>query len=76
MSHLLATLFVDPLPMAGMQRLLLLLPLCLSISIVYKTTKCDEVRAIPMDALKNWITIVVGMVAVGVSLLIIYELLA
>jgi hypothetical protein len=30
----------------------------------------------PMAVLKNWITIVIGMYAVGVALLLIYELLA
>ena len=55
---------------------LLLLPLCLCISIVYKTTRCEDIRDIPTAVLKNWITIVIGMYVVGIALLVIYELLA
>ena len=54
--------------------MLLLLPLCLTISVVYKTTKCAHVREIPLAAVVSWLTIVVGMYAVGVVLLLIYEL--
>ncbi len=76
MMDVLATLFVDPMPVAGIQRLLLLLPLCLCISVVYKAVKCERVRDIPVAVLGLWATIVVGMIAVGVGLLIVYELLA
>ncbi len=73
---LLGTIFVHPLQILGWQHMLLLLPLCLSIGIVYKTTKCSNVREIPLASLILWVTIVVGMYAVGAGLLIIYELLA
>lgn len=76
MSDLLATIFLNPLPLPGAQRMLLLLPLCLAIAIVYKTTKCTRVRDIPVASLVLWVTIVAGMYAVGVGLLIMYELLA
>lgn len=76
MTDLLATLMLHPLNLVRWQQALLLLPLCLAISIVYKTTRCENLRDIPMAVLKNWVTIVVGMYVVGIALLLIYELLA
>lgn len=76
MSRWLATIFLDPLPLPGAQRMLLLLPLCLAIAIVYKTTKCAKVRDIPIASLILWVTIVVGMYVVGIGLLVIYEAMA
>ena len=76
MMDLIATLMIHPLNLVRWQQALLLLPLCLSISIVYKTTRCEKLRDIPMAVLKNWVTIVVGMYVVGIALLSIYELLA
>ncbi|HPD32346.1 MAG TPA: hypothetical protein PLL20_20320 [Phycisphaerae bacterium] len=76
MIELLATLMINPLPLVRWQQALLLLPLCLCISIIYKTIKCENLREIPMAVLKNWITIVIGMYVVGIALLLIYELLA
>ncbi len=76
MTDLLATLMLHPLNLVRWQQALLLLPLCLAISIVYKTTRCENLRDIPMAVLKNWVTIVVGMYVVGIALLLIYQLLA
>ena len=70
------TLFVDPISLVGWQRMLLLLPLCLAISVVYKTTKCDHVREVPLASLVLWVTIVIGMYAVGIGLQLVYSLLA
>ena len=57
-------------------RALLMLPLCLSVAIVYKTTRCATVREIPLAALLLWITLVVGMYAVGVGVWLLYALLS
>lgn len=76
MIDLLATLMIHPVSLVRWQYALLLLPLCLAISIIYKTTRCENLRDVPMAVLKNWITIVIGMYAVGIALLLIYELLA
>jgi len=76
MSPLWATIFLHPLELSGWQRMVFLLPLCLAISIVYKTTKCTRVRDVPLASLVLWITIVIGMYAVGAGLLLIYEMLA
>jgi len=68
----LATLFLNPMTLSGFQHALLLLPLCLSVSVVYKTVRCAEVRQIPVAAMALWATIVVGMYAVGVGLYVLF----
>ncbi|HNQ22919.1 MAG TPA: hypothetical protein PKK06_07485 [Phycisphaerae bacterium] len=73
---MLATMFKDALYLASPQRLLLILPLCLAVAVVYKTTRCADVKQVPMAALILWVTIVIGMYAVGVGLWLMYLLLA
>ena len=72
----LATLFVDPIALLGWQRALMLLPICLSISVVYKAIKCPEVNEIPLASLGLWVTIVVGMWAVAFVLWLLYGIFA
>ena len=60
--------FVTGIGLSGPQRLLLMLPLCLSIALVYKTIRCERLRNIPMATLGLWATIVLGMYAVGFGL--------
>lgn len=60
----------------GAGRLAMMLPLCLSIAVVYKTTRCEELRQVPLAALALWGTIVVAMYAVGVGLWIVFSILA
>ena len=77
MISMLAGLFTTAIELASrQQRLLLILPLCLSIAIVYKTTRCDKLREVPVAALVLWGTIVVGMYAVGVGLWLLYSIMA
>lgn len=71
---LLATVFVDPMTVNGFGRTLLLLPLCLSISIVYKTLRASSLTRVPLDGFILWITIVLGMYAVGVAMWLLYLL--
>lgn len=68
MSALLANIFIVGVPLSGTMRFLLMLPLCLSIAVVYKTTRCDNLRDVPAAALLLWVTIVSGMFAVGFGL--------
>jgi len=75
-GSLLATLFVDPMTLSRLQQMLLLLPLCLTISIVYKTTKVQSLRELPMVVLVNWLTVIVGMYAVGGALLLLHYVAA
>lgn len=75
MIDMLATLFLNPITLGRWQSMLLLFPLCLAVSVVYKTTKCGNVREIPLASVVSWITIVVGMYVVGIALLLLYEVM-
>lgn len=70
---LLLAAFTTPIILSKAQQMLLLLPLCLTIAVVYKTTKCENVREIALASVVNFVTIVVLMYAVGVSLLLVYQ---
>jgi hypothetical protein len=76
MTDLLATLMLEPMDLNRWQEALMLLPLCLAVSVVYKTTKCATLREIPAAVAVSWVTIVVGMYVVGVALLVLYEFAA
>lgn len=60
--------FVTGIGLSGPQRLLLMLPLCLSIALVYKTIRCERLCEVPVATLGLWVTIVLGMYAVGFGL--------
>lgn len=72
----LAALFVDPIPLTGMQRAIMLLPICLSISVVYKTIKCPRIEDIARTSATLWVTIFLGMWAVAFALWLLYQLFA
>ena len=76
MSAGLVAWLTAPVPLSGLQRLLLLIPLCLSISLVYKTTRCARLADIPLATLALWLTILGGMVGVGVLMWVAFLLLA
>ena len=65
-----ATILLKPLEL-GNNRLWLLLPLCLSIAIVYKTTKVRELHNMPLAALLLFLTIVGGTIAVSAGLYVL-----
>ncbi len=71
----LAGLFTAAVQLTGLQRSLLILPLCLSIAIVYKTTRCDKLSDVPVAALLPWITIVLGMYAVGLGVWVTFQIM-
>ncbi len=71
----LAGLFTTAVQLTGIQRSLLMLPLCLSIAIVYKTTRCDKLGDIPVATLTLWITIVLGMYAVGLGVWVAFQIM-
>jgi hypothetical protein len=52
-------------------RLWTLIPLALVISVVYKCTKLDEMKRVPMAALILWGTIIAGMVAVYIGMAVV-----
>ncbi len=76
MTAVLATLLVDGVTLTGMQHFLLMLPLCLSIAVIYKTMRCEDLRRLPVSALVLWVTIVLGMYAVGVGFWAAFTVLA
>ncbi|GMV95981.1 MAG: hypothetical protein AMXMBFR83_03500 [Phycisphaerae bacterium] len=75
MSDLLAVL-LTPVTLTRFQQMLMLVPLCLAVSIVYKTTKCERVREIPWAAFVSCLTIIIGMYLVGIALMVLYNLVA
>jgi len=62
--------------LSGFTRFLLMLPLCLSVAVVYKATRIDNLREAFAAALILWITIVIGMIAVGVGLWLVFQIMA
>lgn len=72
----LAQLFLDGIRVSGVSRFLLMLPLCLAIALVYKATRLENLRQLPLAAGVLWITIVVVMYLVGIALWGMYTLLA
>lgn len=75
-AQILQNLFIQPATINGYGRLGMLLPLTLAISIVYKTIRCEDLRAVPLASLRLCITIVVTMLLIGAGLLVIFHLLA
>ncbi|MCG8405880.1 MAG: hypothetical protein MI923_11860 [Phycisphaerales bacterium] len=69
-------LFVKPIPITGTGRLLMLVPLALMVSVVYRTIRCERLRSVPLASLSLCFMIVTGMLLIGVVLLAAYHLLA
>jgi hypothetical protein len=72
---MLGALFTHAIELSGRQRILLMLPLCLAIAIVYKAIRSENLSRLPAAALSLWVTIVVGMSAVGVGLWVLFEIM-
>ena len=62
--------------LTGFTRFLLMLPLCLSVAVVYKVTRIGDIRQALTAAVVLWVTIVVGMIAMGVGLWLIFLIMA
>ena len=75
MTMTLVALFTTAIKLTGSQRFLLMLPLCLSIAVVYKTIRLEDVRAIPVASLILCVTIVLAMCAVGVGLWAVFSIM-
>ena len=75
MTSVLMALFSTGINLSGPQRLGLMLPLCLSIAIVYKAIRCERAGDIPIAAVGLWVTIVLGMAAVGLGLWAIFQIM-
>jgi len=74
MNAALAALFTTPIEIVGPLRMILLAPLAMSIAVVYKTTKLETLRDLVPATAALWVTIVVSMYAIGVTLWGLYHL--
>jgi hypothetical protein len=70
---MIAQLFVHPQAIPFDMILWLLLPLCASVAIVYKTIRVDNLRQLPRQAGILIIFMLAGLVALGAGLWIIHE---
>jgi hypothetical protein len=71
----LVALFTTAIDLTGPQRFLLMLPLCLSLAVVYKTMRLEDVRAIPAASLILSATIVLAMCALAVGLWAVFSIM-
>ena len=72
----LLALFEQQISIRGALRLGMLAPLALSVSIVYKTIHCRKISDIPLASLLLCVTILAGMMSIGVALLLLFRWLA
>lgn len=61
---------------SGVARFLLMVPLCLSVALVYKVTRIENVREAISAALVLWVTILTGMIGLGVGLWLLFRIMA
>jgi len=64
-------MFMNPIEIRGIGRIAMLLPLALSISIVYKTIRCTKIASIPLASVSLCGMIVFTMFLIGVVLLVV-----
>ncbi len=75
MSDLIHAVFVEPITITGVWRLVMLVPLALMISVVYKTIRCSKLSAVPLASVKLCTMIVGGMMLIGGFLMAAFRLL-
>jgi hypothetical protein len=68
MSLLAYTPFLQPIPGLWDEWIWLLLPLCFGVSVVYKSIKCRNMKAVPLQAFLITIYILLSMAAAGAAL--------
>ena len=77
LSILAYTPFFDPLPIWVRNWIwpLLLLPLCLALSVVYKSIRCREMKRVPREATELFVMIISGMVLAALILAVVARLM-
>lgn len=60
---------------SGSQKLMMMVPLCFSIALVYKTIRCDDLHELPAAVGGLLVTIVLGMAAVGLGLWLLFQVM-
>ena len=70
------TPFLQPLPgiWAGDWWACLILPLCVALAVVYKSIKCRSMRSVPREAAMLIVSIIAGMGAAAIVLVIVVKL--
>ncbi len=76
MAEFFHALLFKPISITGIGRLAMLVPLALSVSIVYKTIRCDRLRSIPVASVMMCAAVVFFMMLIGVILLLVFRWLA
>lgn len=75
MSDFLPQCLANSMVLNGGLRLAMMLPLCLSIAIVYKATRCEDLRELPVAVGGLLVSIVLGMAAVGIGLWLMFQIM-
>lgn len=65
---MIATLFVNPITLSNQAVLWLILPLCLSVAIIYKTIRTRNLRRLPLEIASLMAYMVGGLVLLGAVL--------
>jgi hypothetical protein len=68
MNVLAYTPFLQPIPYLWDAWIWLLFPLCLGVSVVYKSIKCRDMKAVPIQALLITFYILLSIAAAGAAL--------
>ncbi len=67
--------FLDSLPIAS-HWIVLMLPLCLAVSVVYKSIKCRYMSLVPFEAAAIFLWIIGGFAAAAAALYLLVKWLA
>jgi hypothetical protein len=65
------TPFVQPMPGLWQHWQWLALPLCLGVSIVWKSIKCAQMRSVPREAALIFVFILAGLLALAAALAVV-----
>ncbi len=65
-------LFVKPLTLHFHSLLWMLMPLCFSVALVYKTIRTNDLRRLPIEVARLVVYMAVGLVALGLVLWLIH----
>jgi hypothetical protein len=71
---MMATLFVNPAVIPESWQLWLLLPLCLSVSAVYKAIRVPDVRSLPIEIARMMLYLLGGLAALAAVLWVVFKL--
>ena len=69
---MIATLFVHPVSL-GSNYIWLVVPLCAIVAMVYKAVRVRHLRQLPLEVLRLWAFMLVGLVALGTAFYVLLE---